>query len=99
MEADAEGKTNYSSDIDMDGSTESTPRALAIGGETMGQAYHDQPSVASGQRSPNRQNSAPLQVLQAELDSLKAQKLESVSRLDEAISTLEAAVAVLQRGS
>ncbi len=40
-------------------------------------------------------NSAPLQVLRVKLDSLKAQK----DRIDEAIMTLEAAVAVFQGGS
>ncbi len=62
---------------------------------------YDQSSVASDQRSPYWANSAPSSVLQAELDSLKAQKLEnvtSVGRLDEKISALEAAVAVLGSG-
>ena len=79
---DAESRIDRSSDMEIEGSTESTPGALGIDIESTGQVY-------------GQPNSAPLQVLRVKLDSLKAQK----DRLDEAILTLEAAVAVFQGGS
>ena len=91
---DAESRIDRSSDMDIEGSTESTPGALGIDIESTGQTY-GQPRVGLSQRSQHHPNSAPLQVLRVKLDSLKAQK----DRFDEAILTLEAAVAVFQGGS
>lgn len=85
-------------ETDVDGSTVYMPPGLKDVTETMGQV-HDQYSIALYQRPRNLRNDEPLQVFQAELDSLRAQKAEAVRRLDGAISTLEAALAVLRRDS
>ncbi len=98
VRADAAGKSKYPSDVDSDGSRESTSRILEQSGEIIGQASDD-PGMFSGQQFRNRRNSAPLQVLQTELDSLKAQRQDTVSRLDTDISALEAALLVLRRDS
>lgn len=79
---------NDASEMDVDGSKESTPFAVGPDNETMGQ----------NPRILTCRNDTPVQVLQAELDSLKSQRLEAVRRFDEGISTLEAALAILRRG-
>ena len=98
VRADAAGESKYPSDVDGDGSTESTPLILEQSGEIIGQASDD-PGMFSGQQSRYRQNNAPLLVLQAELDSLKAKRQDTVSQLDTDISALEAALSVLRRDS
>ena len=56
-------------------------------------------SADPSQRFPNRGPATSIPVLQAELDSLKAQKLNAVCQFDDSILKLEGALAILRRGS
>ena len=95
---DAEGTPNNLSEMDLDGSTDCTSHPSKIGTETMIPG-RDQSSNALNQPSSAGPITSPLQVLQAEIGSLRAEKVKAVRRFDRAISTLEAALAVLQRDS
>ena len=95
--AGVEDTRNDTSTMEIDGSKESTPFAAELDSETPAQGS-DQPSVALNPRIPTCRNDTPVQIIQAELHSLKSQRLESVRRLDEGISTLEAALAIMRRG-
>ena len=89
---------NHLSEMDIDGTTECTTLASNHGTENVSQGrVHT--SIAPSQQFSDMRNIPPLQALQAELDSLRARKLESVRRFDGDISTLEAAIAVMRRGT
>ena len=90
----AEAETNYLSSVEPGESANGTPQARATSGEIIGQAYN-QASITSDHQSPHRQNSALVKAVQAELDSVRAQKLEASHQFGGRISTLEAALAVL----
>ena len=94
----AESEVNHLSDMDIGESTANTIRAPRNSDKTIGQAY-DHSTTASSHQPAQLRKSAPLQVLQDELESLRAERLAVVSQLDEKISTLEGALKVLQRGS
>ncbi len=89
---------NNLSEMDIDGATECTNIASNHGMENVSQG-RDQASIASSEQFSVVRNTPPLQALQAELDSLRVRKLESVRRFDGDISTLEAAIAVMRRGT
>ena len=78
--------------------TESTPVALSESTEMINQG-NDNASTHPGQQLSNRGPSTSIPVLQAELDWLKAQKLDAVSQFDDSISKLEGALTILRRGS
>ena len=73
--------------------TGSTPLALGKSAEMITRA-----SAAPSQQLPNRGTATSIPVLQAELDMLKAQKLEAVREFDDSILKLEGALAILRRG-
>ena len=80
------------------GGTERTPVALD-GSTKMVNQGHGYARADPGQQLSNRGTATSIPVLQAELDSLKAQKLEAVRGYDDSILKLEGALAILQRGS
>ncbi|KAM0802261.1 hypothetical protein BDR22DRAFT_887508 [Usnea florida] len=74
--------------------TGSTPVALGKSAEMITRA-----GAAPSQQLPSRGTATSIPVLQAELDMLKAQKLDAVRQYDDSISKLEGALAILRRGS
>ena len=92
----AEAETKCLSSMELGQSANGTPQAQATSDEITDNAS-DQANIASGQQSPHQQNSALVKVVQAELDTVRAQKLEASRRFDGKISTLEAALVVLRQ--
>ena len=79
-------------------SYESTPVAMGSKNEMITQG-HACASAGPGQQFPNRGTATSIPVLQAELDLLRAQKLDAVGQFDSSILKLEGALAILRRGS
>ena len=78
--------------------TESTAVTLGKSNETISQS-HGCASADPNQHLSNLGTAKSIPVLQAELNSLQAQKSDAVRRFDRSISALEGALEILQRGS
>ena len=89
---------DHMSGIESSEGTESTPVALGSKTEMISQG-HACANDSSGLRFPSRGTATSIPVLQAELDSLKAQKLDAVREFEDSILKLEGALAILRRGS
>ena len=78
--------------------TESTPVALGSNTKMISQG-HACADDSPGHQFLSRGTATSIPVLQAELDLLKAQKLDAVSEFEDSILKLERALAIFRRGS
>ena len=92
---EGEGAIDHMSEVE---STEGAAAALGKNTEMISQG-HGCASAAPNQQLPNLGTATSIPVLQAELDSLKAQKSDAVRQFDDSILKLEGALAILRRGS
>ena len=89
---------DHVTDMESNEGTESAPVALCKSNEMISQG-HGCASAGPSQQLPNTGLATSIPVLQAELDSLKSQKLDAVRQFDDSILKLEGALAILRRGS